>query len=302
MNHYTVPTTQSKYMSLYADGLLFAVTILAAAGWIFSKEVLNTTPILLFLGLRFFISGFIIACADHGRLRQLDRLQIIKAGIAGLILGLQTLLWAIAVKLSSNLSVGAFISSLTFVFIPIIGMFFFGLSVPPGVWASLGVSSIGFFLLFFETGITTDVSIIMFLASAILHAVYFNINQRNAQGIPSLTNTAVQLLSAALITLPIGLMGSKVSISSIEPVIGWLLASIFIATLFRFYLLIKAQSMPSSGYGPVVMALEPVWASLLCALWFDLSLSAHQLLGCLLILSAIFMSVLTRVVKTLSKV
>ena len=42
-----------------ADGLLMLTTVIAAAGWIFSKEALAGMPPLIFVGLRFAIELFI---------------------------------------------------------------------------------------------------------------------------------------------------------------------------------------------------------------------------------------------------
>ncbi|MEP3348828.1 MAG: hypothetical protein ABJN96_02615 [Marinomonas sp.] len=43
-----------------AEWILVLVTVLAAFGWIFSKEVLAGLPPLFFMGARFLIAGFVL--------------------------------------------------------------------------------------------------------------------------------------------------------------------------------------------------------------------------------------------------
>ena len=55
-----------------ADLLLTLTTLIAAAGWIFSKEALAGMPPLIFIGLRFLIAGLVLAAFSLPQLRALD--------------------------------------------------------------------------------------------------------------------------------------------------------------------------------------------------------------------------------------
>lgn len=73
-------------------------------------------------------------------------------------------------------------------------------------------------------------------------------------------------------------------------VLAWLLASALIATCLRFWLQIKAQGLANVSHAAVIMTLEPVWTALFGLIWFAQYLSLLQLLGCLLIFSALLIS------------
>ena len=55
-----------------ADLLLTLTTVIAAAGWIFSKEALAGLPPLIFIGLRFLIAGLVLAAFSLPQLRALN--------------------------------------------------------------------------------------------------------------------------------------------------------------------------------------------------------------------------------------
>ena len=54
---------ENQYMK--ADLLLLLVTILAALGWLFSKEALAGMPPLLFIGVRFFLASCVLCVAGR---------------------------------------------------------------------------------------------------------------------------------------------------------------------------------------------------------------------------------------------
>lgn len=73
-------------------------------------------------------------------------------------------------------------------------------------------------------------------------------------------------------------------------ILGWLLASVLIATCLRFWLQVKAQGLATASHAAVILTLEPVWASLAGLLWFGQYMSFLQLLGCGVIFSALLIS------------
>ena len=73
-------------------------------------------------------------------------------------------------------------------------------------------------------------------------------------------------------------------------VIGWLLASILIATSLRFSLQTYGQGLAPVSHAALIMVLEPVWTTLAASFWFEESMAAAQMTGCGLIFSALLIS------------
>ena len=56
-----------------ADLLLIAATVIAACGWIFSREAIAGMPVFAFLGLRFFFAALLLLAVVARVLGRLDR-------------------------------------------------------------------------------------------------------------------------------------------------------------------------------------------------------------------------------------
>lgn len=113
--------TSNKKAELY----LFSATILAGLGWLFSKQAVAELPPLAFIGFRFVCAAVIIAPFGMKQLVRGDRQQFVTAGWIGLLQGLSLSLWIYAVSVSDELGVGAFIMSLSMLFVPIWGWMLF---------------------------------------------------------------------------------------------------------------------------------------------------------------------------------
>lgn len=278
-----------------ANSLLVLVTVLAAFGWVFSKEALTTLAPMLFLWIRFWGAALIVGMGDPKALWSLSATQRRRALITGMVLGLQTSLWALGLYHAEHLGVGAFLISLGFVLIPVVGALLFGMRSRPYTWVAVLVAVPGLGFLSLDNGFEFSVSDILFLASAVLYAFYFNFNGRYSAAIPAIPLTAIQLAGAGLVALA----GSVIFESAFTElrhtpvglsVIGWVVASILIATGLRFFLLVKAQASAPEAHGAVIMTLEPVWVALLGALWFGEQMSQTQLLGSGLIFCALLIN------------
>nr|MBP6692701.1 EamA family transporter [Xanthomonadales bacterium] len=78
---------------LEADLLLVLTTLIAAAGWIFSKEALTGMPPLIFIGLRFAIAGLVLALFSLPQLRALDRRGLRNSLLVGALFAGGMVLW-----------------------------------------------------------------------------------------------------------------------------------------------------------------------------------------------------------------
>ncbi|WP_176372463.1 EamA family transporter, partial [Klebsiella pneumoniae] len=100
-----------------ADLLLIAATVIAACGWIFSREAIAGMPVFAFLGLRFFFAALLLLPFCRGFRPQKQHWP--KLIISGLWFALNLCLWIYSVSTTASLGEGAFIMSLSMMFVPL---------------------------------------------------------------------------------------------------------------------------------------------------------------------------------------
>lgn len=273
-----------------AELILVLVTIIAAFGWIFSKEALVGLPPVFFLGVRFVVAGFVLFFAGARYFKGL-RLKDIKGAIwVGCVMGFAMMFWIIGLDQATNLGVGAFINSLGVILVPVFARFLFGEQPARNIWFALPVAIIGLALLALGNGLQFELAQLYFLVAAVTFALQFNLLTRMSMRLHVLVLTAIQLTVAGAFLLCVSMLFEEIPHSVSLPVMGWFLASTLIATSLRFLLQTYGQSLTPASHAAVIMNLEPVWTALLAALWFNEKMTAVQAIGCSLIFFAMLLS------------
>ncbi|MDR9466626.1 DMT family transporter [Marinospirillum sp.] len=275
---------------LKADLLLLLTTLIAAAGWIFSKETLAGLQPQLFIALRFSGAGLLLALFCIQPLRQLNFRQLTSAIKVGCFFGLAMIFWILGLKFAQHVGVGAFLASLGIVIVPLLNRLTGGEKPPALVYLSLPLVLSGLALLSLDQDFYLGLGEISFLLAAFFLALMFIYNSRAAASISALPLTAIQLLVTGLITGLVSLATEEWSFNQPTAIWGWFLASLLLATSLRFLLQTWAQSMAPPSHTAIIMTLEPIWTALLASLWFAESMSLYQLLGCSLIFSAVLVN------------
>lgn len=286
-----------------ADLLLVGVTILASAGWIFSKEALTGLPPLLFIGIRFILAGALLAIIGRHHWQQLTW-RGFKASIAvGSCFSIAIMAWITGLAHTEHIGEGAFITSLGIVLVPVISLVLYREAQPRSTWIALPVAIAGLFLLTMKeqsTRFHIEAGQGYFLFASVLFAIQFTLNNRVVSYVSALLLTAIQLLmvgiASTLASAAVEVWPSTVSYA----VIGWLLASAIIATSIRFFIQTYAQSMAPASHGAMILTIEPILTACLAAYWFGESMSILQMLGCTLIFSALLIN-RWRIIKDITK-
>jgi len=265
------------------------VTLLAAAGWIFSKEALFGLPPLLFIGSRFLIAGLVLAAFGWKPLMALGRRGLLRTALVGVSFGFAMIFWILGLNYANHIGVGAFITSLGVILVPVVALFF-GDKPTKAVWMSLPFALAGLAALSLDSHFVIGFGEVAFLLAAALFAVTFNLNSRAAAKTSPVALAAVQLVVVGLVALPVSFVLETWTLDVANSIWWWFFASIFIATSLRFFMQTWAQSLSSASNAAVIMTLEPVWTAMLAAVWFSETMSGMQLLGCMLIFSALLVS------------
>lgn len=273
-----------------ADLLLVLTTVIAAAGWIFSKEALAGLPPLLFIGLRFMIAGLVLAMFSLPQLRALDMRSLRNSLLVGALFACAMMLWILGLSHSSHLGEASFISSMGIVLVPVFARVFFGDRPPSSTWFALPLALAGFACLSLDGGFEIELGQWFFLGAAMVFAFMFNVNSHVVRNVPVRALSVVQMLAVGVLVLPVALAIETWPQAWSGALLGWLLASALIATTLRFLLQLYGQSLTTPSHAALIMMLEPVWTALAAAWWYAETMSALQLAGCGLIFLALVVS------------
>ena len=275
---------------LKADLLLVLATLVAAAGWIFSKEALAGMPPLQFVGVRFLLAGVVLAALGWNQLRALDRAGLRGSLLVGTLFAVAMAFWIKGLEHARHLGEGAFISSLGIVLVPLIGRLFFGDRPPRLTWVAMPVALGGFACLSLEHGFRFEPGQWFFIAAAVVFAILLNLNSRVVRNVSPLALSAIQVSMVGGLMLPLSALTESWPDAVSTPVLGWLLASALIATTLRFFVQLYGQSLTPPSHAAVILMLEPMWTAIVAAWWFGERMTTLQFVGCGLIFAALVLS------------
>ncbi|HKM16569.1 MAG TPA: DMT family transporter [Marinospirillum sp.] len=275
---------------LRADLLLVATTLIAAAGWMFSKEALAGFSPLFFIALRFAGAGVVLAFFCIKPLQSLTKIQLIAAIKIGLLFGSAMVFWILGLKHAQHLGVGAFLTSLGVVMVPLLNFILGGEKPSHFAFLSLPFVVSGLAVLSLDSEFYFGLGELCFLLSAFFLAFMFIFNSRAAISIGALPLTSVQLMVAGLVTGLVSAFFEEWSFQYSPAIWGWFFASLFLATSLRFLMQTYAQGLAPPSHTAIIMTLEPVWTALLASFWFSETMSFSQLLGCTLVFVAVLVN------------
>lgn len=275
-----------------ADVYLLVVSILAALGWVFSKEALQGLPPLFFIGSRFLIAGLVLAFYSRKSLQRLTGQQARRAILLGGLFGTGIAIWIHGLYYNRHVGEGAFLTSTSIVLIPIIAFLFFKEKVPLSTWMSLPMALCGLMFLSFKDSFSLANGHAFYLLSAVLFALHFNLVNRYVSHIGALPLTAIQLSMVGMICLTLSLTTETWPRLTAVPtdIIFWVLCAALLSTSLRFFLQTYAQQLSPASHSAIILTLEPLWTAIIAAFWFDERMSTYQLIGCSCIFTAIMMS------------
>jgi len=274
---------------LKSDLLMLLASLLAAISWIFSKEVLLGLEPILFMGGRFLLAGLLIALFARRELLLFTLRDLTRVTLVGVIFAAGLGFWILGLFHGSHIGIGSFLTSLGAIFAPLLSPLF-GDQPSRFAWYAVPVAVIGAAFLTLTSNFVFGLGEWFYLASALSFAIYLNINSRAAGRTPLKALTVVQLMTAGAVLLPISFFIESWSIDAEVSILGWFLASVLIGTSLRFFVQTSSLKLGPASRGALILTLEPVWVAILGMIWLGETMAALQLLGCTLILLAVFIS------------
>ena len=282
--------TSSTSNLLITDLLLVLVTLLAAISWMFSKEALAEFTPLLFMAVRFFLSGIILLIPGINQTSRLSINEVRQSSIVGIVFGCAMSLWILGLSTAQYLGEASFLTSLAIPIVPVFAWLLYRDSITTDHLWALPISAIGLALLSVPNGFNLETNQLFFIAAAFLLAWTFVLNSRAASSLPALPLSAIQLLWVGIIAGILSLAFESWPQQWTHTMTLWLILSIFIGTALRFYLQTIAQGRASAAHTAIILLIEPIWTALFAALWFGERMQGIQYLGCGVIFLALLAS------------
>lgn len=267
-----------------ADLFLVLTTIIAACGWIFSREAIAGMPVFAFIGLRFFGAALVLLPFCRGQRIPLEKLKSVI--ISGLWMALNLCLWIWSVSTTPSLGEGAFIMSLSMLFVPLVAWVMLKARPARAYWECLPVAVIGLALLSLNSQVRFHPSQGWFLLTAFVQSIYFCYTSRCAREVPLLPLTAAQLAITGIAGLLISACFESWNQPFSADTAMWLIASILIATSLRFGLQLQGQKHAAVASAAIIMVLEPLLTVIAASLWYGERLPLQKIIGGVLILLA----------------
>ena len=268
---------------------MLLASLLAAISWIFSKEVLLGLEPILFMGGRFLLAGLLIALFARRQLLLFTLRDLTRVTLVGVIFAAGLGFWILGLFHGTHIGIGSFLTSLGAIFAPLLAPLF-GDQPSRFAWYAVPVAVVGAAFLTLTSNFVFGLGEWFYLASALSFAIYLNINSRAAGRTPLKALTAVQLMTAGAVLLPISFFIESWSINAEVSILGWFLASVLIGTSLRFFVQTYSLKLGPASRGALILTLEPVWVAILGMIWLGETMAGLQLLGCTLILLAVFIS------------
>ncbi|EPP7508956.1 DMT family transporter [Vibrio cholerae] len=272
-----------------AELLLVLTTLLAAGGWVFSKQAIQELPPFGFIGLRFIAASLCLLPFCLGALKKASRQACLQSMGVGVLLAASLFCWIHAISISDTLGEGAFIMSLSMLFVPLLAWPIFGQRPIRAFWLSLPVAVVGLFLLAWNGTWQFAANQLWFLAASCCLALHFNFNSRFSSQLPPMLLTTIQLFTAGCLGITLsGLTESWPATISLVTW-KWFALSVLLATSLRYLMQTMGQKSANPTNAALLMLLEPVWTLVLSVVIYQETMPFNKMLGCGFLLASLLL-------------
>ncbi|CAN2236246.1 DMT family transporter [Candidatus Planktophila dulcis] len=272
-----------------APWALLSVSAAWGMAFVVMKDAIERQSVNNFLFTRFSLAVIVMVALKPQVLMKLDRDLIIRAGSAGIFLGLGYIFQTLGLA-RSGAAITGFVTGLYVVFTPLLAYFFLKERLTKLIWACVFIATIGLGLLSIR-GFSVGIGEMLVLASAFFFAAHIIALGKWSSGRDVYAMTIVQLAMCALLS---GLASIPEGYSA-PPDYGVWAVVVFtavICTAVAFVVQTWSQAHMTTTKVAVILTMEVVFAALFAIIFGGERLTLQATLGGLMVLTAMFMIVL----------
>lgn len=223
------------------------------------------------------------------KIKNLKRIKIIKAGLfCGIALFI-----AMSIQQYCMLYVDAgkagFISALYIIYVPIISAFF-GKKISNNIILSVFIAVIGLYLLCFKSNASFNIYDIVLLVSTLFYGIHIIVVNNNTKNINPIKVSLIQFLTVGLLSLPLMFLFENPNIQNIYTCKIPLLYAGILTCGVAYTLQIFGQKYTTPTIASLLLCLESVFAVIGGAILLHETMTIREILGCILMISAVILS------------
>ena len=272
-----------------APWALLSVSAAWGMAFVVMKDAIERQSVNNFLFTRFSLAVIVMIALKPSVIRQFDRDLILRAGSAGIFLGLGYIFQTLGLA-RTGAAITGFVTGLYVVFTPLLAYFFLKERLTKLIWSCVFIATVGLGLLSIR-GFSVGIGEMLVLASAFFFAAHIIALGKWSSGRDVYAMTIVQLAMCALLS---GLASIPEGYSA-PPDSGVWAVVVFTAvvcTAVAFVVQTWSQAHMTTTKVAVILTMEVVFAALFAILFGGERLTLQATLGGLMVLTAMFMIVL----------
>jgi len=272
-----------------APWALLSVSAAWGMAFVVMKDAIERQNVNNFLFTRFSLAVIVMIALKPSIIRQFDRDLILRAGSAGIFLGLGYIFQTLGLA-RTGAAITGFVTGLYVVFTPLLAYFFLKERLTKLIWSCVFIATVGLGLLSIR-GFSVGIGEMLVLASAFFFAAHIITLGKWSSGRDVYAMTIVQLAMCALLS---GLASIPEGYSA-PPDSGVWAVVVFTAvvcTAVAFVVQTWSQAHMTTTKVAVILTMEVVFAALFAIIFGGERLTLQATLGGLMVLTAMFMIVL----------
>jgi len=282
---------QSK--KFVANLLLILTTILWGTSFIITKNLTKDMPIFLYLGIRFSVA--IIAFVPFLiNFKRFSKKLIVFAVLTGVIYYFVIVFQTLGIQ-TTTAGKAAFITGLGTIMVPFITWFASKKVLKKRIWLAVFISIVGMALLLLEGESGIIIGDLLVLVCAFFYALFIVLNDRYVRIFDVYLYSLVQLITISLLSF-VGSLFSNENYDLFSNGLSFWLVIIYMGLIVAsgtFIFQNWSQKHQDPSQTAIIFTLEPVFAVIFASFILgNESMSIFGWIGCLLIFSAILITVL----------
>jgi len=253
------------------------------------KDAIERQSVNNFLFTRFVVAVVVMIALRPQVLKQFDRNLILRAGAAGIFLGLGYIFQTLGLA-RTGAAITGFVTGLNVVFTPLLAYYFLKEKITNVIWGCVVLATVGLGLLSIH-GFSVGIGEMLVLASAFFFAAHIIALGKWSAGRDAYAMTVVQLAMCGLLSGVASIPGGY-SAPPDSGVWGVVVFTAVICTAVAFVVQTWSQAHMTTSKVAVILTMEVVFAALFAVIFGGEHLTLQATLGGLMVLIAMFVIVL----------